>query len=615
MNVQTKPQAETGSNLAQRPAPVAATKSATYLSWNSIFADLDNSNAISWQSVIIFVPLICLASMVYDINRLGGIESEWITTAFVGYLTSLAALLVFRALINRYAQKKSLAVLVAFIVAGLLRGIVVYSVGSSLGLLPPDELAFRLVGSAFLAVWVLVGANIVVVSASRYGQALGTLKSELTYLAATKNALGKNLDSVRAQLFKRINDDLLPAVRILIAKLDSEATKKSPKFAVAAVQDLIESVVRPLSHRVMGSSYFSEVDPTSTPWGYTTFRDFFRGKVALNLVLLPSLVATVTVVTTLPSSIVTMRPHESALVAVIGWNSIFLFLSFAKFVFRNAKTSTWLAGVVSYVVPLSLGLFFNAFDLGALIGRTQLQVLQFYVMAASLSFASFWFQVLESKRHESLRRLDDITEDQRRLVSALRQEVWVLQRHLAATLHGPIQSVLFASLYRFGNSEKLEDEQIAELVENLEAAIRQLQNPTGIDGRVFAEVWQEIRDFWAGVCNVEGHFEEATIAHLSQYSKALSCLLEVIREGINNAVRHAGATDMSVEIEIQEDLVWLQILNNGKPLPDIRNNGLGSHLIDEVTHSWQLLNCEGAIDGFVTELRASVVLLSVDFVS
>jgi hypothetical protein len=357
----------------------------------------------------------------------------------------------------------------------------------------------------------------------------------------------------------------------------------------------------------------SEVELSDRATTAKPVTSFFRGRVQLSQIILPSLVATTTIVTSLPSSLVTMQPYQTLLIAVFGWNSIFLYLTAAKYLLGNLRVYVWVAALVSFALPMSLGVLLYLAKWGSFAGIKEIHGLQLYLMAATLSFFAFWFQVLESKRRESLQRLDEITEDQRRLVSALRQEVWVLQRHLASTLHGPVQAVLFASLYRFGQSEKLQDDQVAELVENLEAAIEQLQHPPGLDSRSFDLVFDEICDFWRGGCEVQSSFDGLAMSELSANPKALSCVLEVIREGINNAVRHAEAKKISVNLTVEGEIVWLVILNDGKPLNPIRTQGLGSKLVSDVTHSWQLLNCEGAVDGFVTELRASIVLLKVDF--
>jgi len=190
----------------------------------------------------------------------------------------------------------------------------------------------------------------------------------------------------------------------------------------------------------------------------------------------------------------------------------------------------------------------------------------------------------------------------------MRQEIWVLQRHLAATLHGPVQAALFSSLIKFGQSEQLKEAQVAELIDNLQSSMAQLDAEPGLDRRAFIEVWSEIVDFWDGACELESNIDESLINEIATSAQALSCATEVIRESINNAVRHGEASKVFVELKVDSSLLRIKVRNNGKPMNVNRIEGLGSELIREVTHSSELVALQNDESGWVTELRATVVL-------
>jgi len=192
----------------------------------------------------------------------------------------------------------------------------------------------------------------------------------------------------------------------------------------------------------------------------------------------------------------------------------------------------------------------------------------------------------------------------------MRQEIWVLQRHLASTLHGPVQAALFASLMKFGQSKTIKPEQVAELVSNLQNAMSQLANDPGFDSRDFNVVWQELCDFWQGVCEVQADFDDDLIARLAASAHALRCVLEVVREALNNAVKHGAASKAKVTLKAERNLLMIEVRNDGKPIAEKRVDGFGSELIREVTHKCELVSIDADADsaGFVTALRASVVL-------
>jgi glucose-6-phosphate-specific signal transduction histidine kinase len=107
---------------------------------------------------------------------------------------------------------------------------------------------------------------------------------------------------------------------------------------------------------------------------------------------------------------------------------------------------------------------------------------------------------------------------------------------------------------------------------------------------------------------VTPNFNAELMSAFSRDSHALSCALEVIREAINNAVRHAEAKRVEVSVETAGNLLQLRIRNDGNPLNDAREPGFGSQLIKDVTHTCELLRLPQSAGGFVTELRATVVL-------
>jgi len=577
------------------------------LTWRQIWSDLGGPNTLSWQAMFIFVPIACSAATIYDHNRLSGNDNAWVIIGLAGYLVALIAMILLRsfASVNRY--RPSLVIFVGIILVGVSRGIVVYEVGNALGMIPAYELAFRALGSAFLFIWVLVGANVVVTAANKYREATEKLTTELAYLAGAKNSLSRNIETVRVQLQSRINSVLAPSLNTLIEKLKS-ATSQPVKASVADLQEIIENVVRPLSHRVSKPTFLVEDEPKPLTTKPSTFLEVLRGNVALGDVVLPTFVATATVLAALPSAIITVPILTTVAVAGLGWLSVFVFMFVARYVLRDLFVPVWLASLLAAVLPLLAGSGAILGGWGRPVDLSRTTGLEFFSLASSFSFAAFWFQVLELKRAQSLKQLAQVAEEQRQLLSAMRQEIWVLQRHLASTLHGPVQAALFSAVFKINQSEQIKPEQVDELVSNLQAAMEQLGNSPGLDEREFKVVWNELCDFWRGVCEVECGFESRVVAKIADNHQALSCAAEVMREAVNNAVRHAEASKVSVGLAIDGNLLLVSVKNNGAPLPEQRTEGFGSELIKDVTHSSELVALEPNEGNWVTELRASVVL-------
>jgi len=64
---------------------------------------------------------------------------------------------------------------------------------------------------------------------------------------------------------------------------------------------------------------------------------------------------------------------------------------------------------------------------------------------------------------------------------------------------------------------------------------------------------------------------------------------EVIRESINNAIFHGGASEVTIRVDhLSDDVLHLVVKDNGKGPDGEMNFGLGSKLMDTVTLNWSL---------------------------
>jgi two-component sensor histidine kinase len=64
---------------------------------------------------------------------------------------------------------------------------------------------------------------------------------------------------------------------------------------------------------------------------------------------------------------------------------------------------------------------------------------------------------------------------------------------------------------------------------------------------------------------------------------------EIMREAVSNAVRHGGATNVEIEIDREGDeVIDFVAKNNGQPVNDNFEKGIGSEMLDELTLDWKL---------------------------
>ena len=120
-----------------------------------------------------------------------------------------------------------------------------------------------------------------------------------------------------------------------------------------------------------------------------------------------------------------------------------------------------------------------------------------------------------------------------------------------------------------------------------------------------------LEDFVAEVSRVWGEsvtikFRQDDLAReaIATSPTALACLTEVIREGVNNAIKHASASEISIDVFVVEPmLVEVTVVNPSQPEALSVSPGFGTDYLNNLTHDWSLTD-----DGSNTTLWAAVAL-------
>ncbi len=192
---------------------------------------------------------------------------------------------------------------------------------------------------------------------------------------------------------------------------------------------------------------------------------------------------------------------------------------------------------------------------------------------------------LRSTRETLLATVDEL----KREVVQLNGEMRRLQKGISRLLHGPVQQIVSAAIHRLrnGNDGPATDSRIADLQASIAASIQLLNEPL----EASIDLDTAISDFvelWDGVVKISLDFPVEARSRLLQEPVATSALVELIREGCGNAMRHGEATHIYVHVSIDhsEKTCRLIVKNDGKPLPASPRPGMGSQILDELCLSW-----------------------------
>ena len=161
------------------------------------------------------------------------------------------------------------------------------------------------------------------------------------------------------------------------------------------------------------------------------------------------------------------------------------------------------------------------------------------------------------------------------------------RRQLAHLMHGGMQAELTAaavaitrSLER-GDSAEVVDARVAELVSMLEGQVSLMGDSTrdqSLDGLI---------ETWSLALDVELSMDDGADALMRQDRDLAGRVVDVVSEGLTNAVRHASVRTVQVAVRgTQPGLIAVDVVNAGRF--DRTQHGQGSQVLDERCESWSL---------------------------
>jgi signal transduction histidine kinase len=225
-----------------------------------------------------------------------------------------------------------------------------------------------------------------------------------------------------------------------------------------------------------------------------------------------------------------------------------------------------------------------------------------------LSSLLFVYQMVKIQVLISQENLQQVVVKLEALTAALRQEAWVIQRNIATVLHGPVQAAMYAAALRL-SSLKRPSEKVNQAVKSeIDSAILRLSKPDFLEGESLREVLGQIQELWSGICEVEIELPGDLDLLLTKRPIVGQCVLEIAREGVSNAVKHGKAKKISIQIApAQNDFLRISVINDGTVPASDSELGVGSALLNELSHRWEITSKKGQ-----TELRALVSIAKRD---
>lgn len=547
--------------------------------------------ALSNRVLLQFTPVSFMLVLISNPSRLSGSLFEWTLIATVGLIATILVLLAFRATVLPSVSgrpPKRLMSSIAYLVAGLVRGTSVYLTGAALGIMPPEEFIYRLVGGPLFVYGAISMLAIFNASRIRHERTLAELEVEKAELDELRGGIRERIRLQRADLLKRVQSVLAPVVDEVKSQLQS-----SPSELSSRLRDVVETVVRPLSHDVgRGSNVDDEVSKISSRAAFASAKSRFPSTLSAGAMIVPELTFFATASIAITANVINF-PGAVFQGSVISLATIFVGYKILQKLLMNL----WVSFVVALLISIFGAIFvallstFVLWIFGYVLTPTL--IWQFALSQVTLTLLTFYMQFLRTQRRDAELEMTRVVSDLAILNSQLRQEVWLNRRRIASILHGSVQAALYASAIRLAKLDSPTAQDVDAVQSDIAAAISKLESTDGVE--TFVGLLEQIREVWDGAVEVQlPVLSQELVSQIEANPVTSACAGEVVREAVSNAVKHGKAEHVVIEVEkTGPHLLGITVSNDGQPLPAEVEAGYGSTIMDEVAFSWQLENRGG----------------------
>jgi signal transduction histidine kinase len=538
--------------------------------------------SLSNQTILAAAVPVVLSNLVLDFGREKGTFGNWLLIALLGYLSVAAVLLLARNLLSGMTPP-AIVYLLVFLLAGFVRGVVIFQVGTEFGVIPPDEWQYRLLGSPL---FILVSLSLVTVLVSNSQRAT----KELANLETSRLVLEKRLSSMRAEI-SRMNSEVAGNVSGLISPVIQELMVKikGSKELAREIQELrttVDEVVRPLSIAIAEKT--DEMSSPQVTAAKVSIRENFRldSKLQVANQIVPFWSSALITLISTPAAVVFYGQDAALALALLAVATVAT-LELAYFIFRRVQLRSIAALLLQVAIFATAG--------GAAILALSLANLsaglypaaRIITLAVIIGLAMFIGQIRQTQRYASQQKAREVNEQLELLNSQARRELWLNRRRIATVLHGPVQAALYASAMRLAQSSRPSKKLIQSVNQDLADALEVLKFDS-LEETDLRDVIGQITEVWSGTCEIYSNISKAVYQVTKKNPLVGEAVTEVLREAVSNAIKHGSATEIEIDAKVTAKLVVISLVNNGKFPVNSRGNGFGSKLYSELTHTWQL---------------------------
>jgi hypothetical protein len=537
--------------------------------------------AVAWS----YLPLGLLGPALLEPNRVGGSTESWVVVGLGGQAAIFVSLWISRRLIHRKSISRSrpLANLAAILIAIGLRGVSIDWLAQIFKITDSFDLSYRLSAGLFTQTGILVTVAVIVSSFSFHRQLVAKLWRQEEQLRELNSSMQNRLSGTRSALAAQVRLTIDPLIKKMYYGLERVVSPEDSEKIRDSIREIVDERLRPLS-RELESQVDIEAGLPAISSGPSTIWIALPSRLPLSLLMRPFATSFfVALLAASPGLIV------NGIAGAVVYPLVAFILTAPILVAVRALIGSW-------KLPLWWGIPFVFVLTAVVVGGVRLfaaeRILLFPNTSILISLIggglagtiAAMYAIADERRSSIEQDLDSSIEELQVKLSILRQHEFVTRRELSYILHGSVQSALNVAAMRLASTAKPDARLLNSIRRDIEIATARLDAPASADA-LLIDTLSDIAELWDGTCSVKWTLDHKTIRRLVDFPVAATCIAEITRECIGNAIRHGHATEVRITITVNEDRITFTSLDNGTVQTDW-DQGMGSRMMNEMCLSW-----------------------------
>ena len=480
-----------------------------------------------------------------------------------------------------------------FAITGALRGGLLGFIGLETGALDEVNWQFRFVGGAVVATVLFPLAAILFNDFVAYSSRFSELTQIQKQLATLRTNIQVELDSKRTLLEAGINDRLTEVIDSLSSEALQGKSADEFKQLTKSLQSAVESVLRPMSKELLAEDSAIE----NFVYDQASHRVNFKSWLESTTVAKPFAPWPVALIWSVigASTISALRPGFPGVLAfpLFVLSTLALLLVAQRWIAPNLPRLSqtfriyiilgWY--VIASVIPAALSWppLANIDRPGFASLKTTLLVLD-PIANLILCITLALLAGLNAERTRVLNEIVDVNQNLRWELASLQGQLQIHRKQLARSIHNDVQAVFIASAMKLQNA--INNGEVSQsLISEIALSLREIEVVYSDKKQVpsLTKAMDDLKSFWGNGVSINCDFDPSTEKLLIENEILRTTLIEVCSEAVINAVKHARATEIDINLSPDESVLNVNVLNNGEPLRTQFVEGSGLQMTKEVS--------------------------------